>query len=153
MARWPWRTRPVVTPFTDDFSAPVLTLGENIPAFPFNFTFPGAFYWSLTSIVVHITTAAGVRGTTPSFFHLHRGGFVYTGSTAGILLNNSTVVTIWAPVGQTIAGAGAERARIYPMPFPTFIYPCDTLEIDFPSRIPADVIDYITIHGKCWEVH
>lgn len=153
MSIWPWRTRPVVTPFTDDFTAPVLVIGENIPAFPFNYDFPDNLYWSLSSLVVHVTTAAGIRGTIPSFFHLHRGGFIYSGSTAGILVNNSVIATIWAPVGAALAGLGAERARVYPMPFPVFIYPHDTLEIDFPSRIPADTIDYITIHGKCWEVH
>lgn len=153
MGVWPWRSRPVITPFRDNFSAPVITIAQNVTVFPIRYHLPDNFYFIPSSIVWQVTTAIGARSSAPTFFHLHRGGLVYSGATAGLLTNSSVQISIFAPIGAINLPAGTRNARVYPMPYPVYCYPHDDFEFDIPSFVAGDNLDYLTIHGQVWEVH
>lgn len=153
MSFWPWRSRPVVTPFMDDYSGRVLTFPGTFAAAVFPISIPDNLYIMPSCISIPFNTGAGIRSTTPSTCRMIRGNIPFAASLFGTVQNGQNGTIFLADYGDDYAVAGAVTVRCYQLPRPIFLYPADRIEFHFPSAVAADVIGPISIHGKFWEVH
>lgn len=150
---WPFRSRPVVTPFTDDFSGRIYTDGLIHTTSPINVSIPGNLYIMPTSIVITITAGAGIRGTLPSCFFVYRGQLMFAGSGWGRIISSAVNRFFLADYGDDFAPAGSTDCACYQLPKQIYLYPNDQLQFVIPTLLGTDIVHPITIHGQFWEVH
>ncbi len=153
MSFWPWRSRPVITPFNDDYSGKLIIMGENIPAVPFAWSVPDNLYLIPLSVTCLFTTAGGIRSPEGTSIRFTRAGHVFANSVSHALINNSAMITSFCAGVQRMVMAGFYDQSHAPMPYPLLCYPSDVITINVPTFLGTDAFDYAVIHAKTWEIH
>jgi hypothetical protein len=153
MSFWPWKSRPVVTPFADPFSGRVHSFQTVFNASPFSLSVPSNLYIMPSFIHLQAITGAGIRSTTSSCLTFSRGGQLFAASNFGTVSNNQTRNFFLANVGIYPTGATPITCLVYPLGGPMYLYPEDTLTFTIPSFLAGDQFGPVIIHGKFWEVH
>jgi len=150
---WPWRTRPVVTPFNDDYSGKLIIMGANIPAVPFEWSVPDNLYLVPLSITLHFTTLGGIRSPEGTSIRFSRSGLFFANSVGHPLINNAAMIQSFCPGVQRMVMAGFFDQSHAPIPYPLYCYPSDVITIYVPTFLGTDLFDYAVIHAKTWEIH
>ena len=150
---WPFRSRPVVTPFTDDFSGRVLSYPGAFNAQTVDLIIPDNIYCIPTALHLLCHTGAGIRGFTNNSVYFIRGGVTFA-SSVGIVLPSNRIAHLtyqtfqgWRPITLPIDNL------ISYLPHPLYLYPNDVVRHYFAEFQAADVFDEFSIHGQFWEVH
>lgn len=153
MSFWPWRSRPVVTPFSDNYSGRLLTF-DNLPsAATFSVSIPGNLYIIPTSIAFHAVAVLGIRGTIGSALHFSRGSTLFAAVHFSRFTSGHTYDYFFSSIGFNLSANVPDFVRPAALPYPIFLYPNDVLTITINSFLAGDQFGPLTIHGKFWEVH
>lgn len=153
MSIWPWRSRPVVTPFKDNFSAKTILIGEDVVAFPFVYSIPDDLYIIPLGFTARWTCALAIRGPEGTNIVFSRGGNNFAGSVGHPLFSNNPVLQVFAPGLQRMAMAGFYGMTHAPMPYPVYLYPGDVITYTVQSLVAGDIAHEIVLHGMTWETH
>ena len=153
MSIWPWRTRPVVTPFTDDCSAKTLLIGQDVTVFPFTYSIPDNLYMIPLSFTARWTCAVAIRGIEPTNIVFSRGGLIFAGAYASALLSNHALLQTFAPGLERVHFAGFYGMSHAAMPNPIYLYPGDLITYFIPSLVAGDIAHEIVLHAQTWEAH
>lgn len=150
---WPFRSRPVAVPFTDDYTGRVEIIAEDVTGTDFDASIPGNLYCIPTTITLRWECTSGIRNTTASHVFFYRGSIAFGAGQITALSNNFDGVHVLAAIGQNAASISAS-AIVHVIPWPLLLYPDDRLHFTYPSRLASgDYLHYITVHGKFWEAH
>ena len=150
--RWPWRSRPVITPFRDDYSARVLTYAGPWTSRTFSIYIPDDLYIIPSAIHISIDAANAIRATTASYLYFYRGSVLYNGCIFDFIVNN-LVQDHFIVTGVPYPPAARPReCKEFYLPTGIHCYPRDRLFFDLPSQAAGDIIGPIHIHGKTWEI-
>ena len=153
MSFWPWRSRPVVTPFSDDYSGRLIVYDNLIASLAIHVTIPDNIYIVPTSICYEIVCVAGLRPVDNTCISFYRGSDLIAASNlAGLTSLHTLRYTITANVTPS-APAGSGLCRVYPLPYPLFLYPNDLIVLGLNAFIAGDTLNFLNIHGQTWEVH
>jgi len=153
MAFWPFRTRPTVAPFTDPFTAPILSLSPPINADRFIYSVPDNIYLIPLSIRIQVTLQIGIHGTDPSELQFARAAAVFDHSSAAAFTAPNVISVCYAPTGAISIPAGSPWAWIQMIPPDLHLYPADTITFRFRNWAAGDTIDLAIMHAKVWEVY
>ena len=150
---WPWRSRPVVTPFTDPFSARVHRWDEVFTTEDFFVSIPSNLYIVPTSIYFRATAIAGIRGVIRNWLYFQRGDITFAGTHIEPTPSNATTHYFIAPIGGISPTLTTLGAKMDCLPYPIYLYPEDRLFFHMDAFLLGDVFDRLTIHGRFWEVY
>jgi hypothetical protein len=153
MSIWPWRSRPVVTPFQDNYSGRILTFDDFPSADTLTVTIPDNLYLIPTSIAFDAVCVAGIRNTTDSALYFSRGGTSFAAVHFSRFTSLHTYQYYFAPYGAALNANVPDFLRSSFLPYPIFLYPNDLITLYLASFLAGDTYGPLTIHGKFWEVH
>lgn len=152
MSIWPWRSRPVVTPFDSNYSGHIWTDPSTYTSSPISVKLPSNFYITPTSLSLTFSTASGIRNTNPSHLLFVRGGIPFATANFGNLVDSKSLTWYFSSYGDTGPAAQPDLSKLALLPSPLYLYPDDQLLITVPSMISGDSLTLITIHGRFWEI-
>jgi hypothetical protein len=153
MAFWPWKSRPTIAPFREDYTGELLHIPDQANVTTFVFQLPGDVYLVPSVISLRIITGAGIRSSTPSSLLISRGGHIYNGCNFGPVASSQTAIIFLSACTGTQVSGTVRIGRLYAFPWPSYCYPDDIFTFDIPSLILGDVIEHIHIHGKLWRTN
>lgn len=150
---WPFRSRPVITPFTDDFDARIIRFPDHFDTAGFSVSVPSNLYIVPSVISLRSTTVVGVRGVLRNYIHFLRGEVLFAGAHIEPTPSGTVMNHFICPVGDTVTNNTAPDAKLGSLPYPIYLYPDDRIYFFFRTFLAGDTFDHITIHGRFWEVH
>ena len=148
---WPFRSRPVATPFDLPFSAKVIRYPNTYNTQIVSLSIPDNIFIVPSTICFVSTNAAGVRSTVSSTLHIYRGDQVFSAAIFARLVSSVTQQHFLQANSPTSAAMVPNTVLNFPLPFPLFLYPEDRLDFNLYSFVPGDVFSGFTIHGRTWE--
>jgi hypothetical protein len=153
MAIWPFKSKPVVLPFSNDYSAPVVQLFPLTPGQFGIFSVPDNQYIIPLVIRVPIALTAAAHGTSGPHLYFSRAGNIF--ASAGICLTAASFVGSLTYSATSLISAVTVYPRNITLPLPPslHLYPRDVITFDLTNYVALDTIGPAYIHCKLSEVY
>jgi hypothetical protein len=153
MAIWPFKSRPVVVPFRDDFTLRTFDFPCPVSQQQSNIVIPDNMFAIPVSVIVSLTLAGAAHATTMSYLCFYRDGRLIAHSYPALITVLNTYQLCWAPHGANSTVAASPLSWAIPMLFPVHLFPGDTVQFNQLNYLVTDTLLIFRLTAQVWEIY